>query len=250
MPRLTVLLFLAIASLGLSACETSLTRQQAGAVHKIGVISAIGSELNIRSFMPNAGGQDGLLDVVPIGDMALDPYVIDQATARLKDHYEIVPVAYSPATFRQTEDERNLHAAAIQGRTLGQVIRANTQLPDGMTAGTDSGVDIYLVILAGGAKLRDGDHALSGTSLTEMPAENGPAYNLGVVYWIAVIDGHSLQSVGNVNTLSDRNVDAKLWAPTAQALTADQKQQLAAVWKKRIDLTLAPALKRVPLDIQ
>jgi hypothetical protein len=30
-------------------------------------------------------------------------------------------------------------------------------------------------------------------------------------------------------------------------LTSDQKQQLAAIWKKRIDLTLLPALKRLQL---
>jgi len=247
MTRLTIILFLAVACLGLGACETSLTHQQASDIHKIGVISAIGDELNIRSFMPNAGGKDGLLDAVSVTDMALDTYVIDQVTAILKGHYEIVPVAYQPATFHQTAEERDLHAAAIQGRILGQVIRANTQLPDGMTAGTDSGVDIYLVFLSGGAKLRDGDHALSGTSLTEMPTESGPAYNLGVVYWISVIDGHTLQSLGTVTTLSDHAVESSLWATSGTSLTAAQKDQLAAVWKKRIDLTLEPALKKLRL---
>jgi hypothetical protein len=68
-----------------------------------------------------------------------------------------------------------------------------------------------------------------------------------VVYWIAVIDGHTLQMIGNVNTLSDHAVDPSLWATRVPALTSDQKQQLTTIWEKRIDLTLAPALKKLRL---
>jgi hypothetical protein len=82
-----------------------------------------------------------------------------------------------------------------------------------------------------------------------MPTPSGPGYNLGVVYWIAVIDGHTLQFIGNVNTLSDHAIDPSLWAKNVASLTADQKQQLAAIWKKRIDLTLAPALTKLRLSI-
>lgn len=231
-----------------SACsETTLTHQQASGIHKIGLISAVGDQLSIRSFLPNAGGRDGLLDIAQIDELALDQYVIDQATAALKDHHEIVSVTYQPSSFHQTDDEASLHANVVQGRPLGQVIRANTQLPDGRVAGTDSGVDAYLVFLRGHAELREGDHALYGTSLTAMPTPSGPGYNLGVIYWIALIDGHTLQTIGNINTLSDHAVDASLWAPTVRDLTGDQKQQLAAIWKKRIDLTLAPALERLHL---
>ncbi|HVJ42562.1 MAG TPA: hypothetical protein VM639_13750 [Dongiaceae bacterium] len=233
----------------LSACSaTTLTRQQTGEVHKIGIISAIGDELNIRSFMPDASRPDGLLDRGSITDLALDAYVVEQATARLKDKYDIIPIAYQPGVFHQTETEQSLHANAVQGRSLGQVIRATTQLPTGMAAGTESSVDIYLVFLSGHAKLQNGDHSLYGTSLSRLPAADGaPSYNLGVVYWIAVIDGHTLQSIGNVNTLSDHAVDPALWADKVAALTADQKRQLAGIWQKRIDLTLAPALRKLNL---
>jgi hypothetical protein len=232
----------------LAGCsETTLTRSQTQGIHKIGLISAIGDELNIRSFMPNGGGRDGLLDTGSIADLGLDQYVIDQATGKLQGRYQVIPVDFQPAAFHQTEEEQSLHADIVQGRPLGQVIRSNTQLPGGMTAGTESGVDVYLVFLRGRAKLQQGDHALYGTSLTEMPAPSGPSYNLGVVYWIAAIDGHTLQSLGNVNTLSDHAVDPSLWARQVVALTSDQKQQLAAIWKKRIDLTLLPALKRLQL---
>lgn len=228
--------------------ETTLTRQQTGEVHKIGIISAIGDELNIRSFVPDASHSDGLIDRGSIADLALDAYVIEQATAKLKDKYEVVPVAYQPGIFHQTEREQSLHANLVQGRPLGQVIRATTQLPTGMAAGTGAGVDIYLVFLSGRAKLQAGDQSLYGTSLTCLPAADGaPGYNLGVVYWIAVIDGHTLQPVGNVNTLSDHAVDPALWANRVDALTADQKRQLAAIWQKRIDLTLAPALRKLNL---
>jgi hypothetical protein len=232
----------------LGACsETTLTRDQTHSIHKIGLISAIGDQLSIRSFMPNGGGKDGLLDQAAIDDLALDQYVIDQATAKLSGHYDIVPVSYQPGAFHQTEEEQSIHASSVSGRALGQVIRSATQLPNGMTAGTDASVDVYLVFLSGRAKLQQGDQSLYGTSLTEMPTQSGPGYNLGVVYWIAVIDGHTLQSLGNVNTLSDHAVDRSLWARNVVALTVDQKQQLAAIWKKRIDLTLAPALKKLRL---
>lgn len=232
----------------LSACsETTLTRDQTQSIHKIGLISAIGDELSIRSFMPNGGGNDGLLDKAAIDELALDQYVTDQATAKLNGHYQVVPVTYQPGAFHQTAEEQSIHADSVNGRTLGQVIRSSTQLPTGMTAGTDASVDIYLVFLSGRAKLQQGDHSLYGTSLTEMPTADGPGYNLGVVYWIAVIDGHTLQSLGNVNTLSDHAVDPSLWARNVVGLTIDQKQQIATIWKKRIDLTLAPALKKLRL---
>jgi hypothetical protein len=244
MKRLMIGLMLVV----LAGCsETTLTRSQTQGIHKIGLISAIGDELSIRSFMPNGGGQDGLLDTGSIADLGLDQYVIDQATAKLKDRYQIVPVDFQPAAFHQSQDEQALHAVVVQGRPLGQVIRSNTQLPAGMAAGAETGVDVYLVFLRGRAKLQQGDQSLYGTSLTEMPTPSGPGYNLGVVYWIAVIDGHTLQSLGNINTLSDHAVDPNLWAKQVVALTTEQKQQLAAIWKKRIDLTLAPALKRLQL---
>ena len=232
----------------LGACsETTLTQNQTQGIRKIAMISAIGDELSIRSFMPNGGSQGGLLDTGSIEDLGLDQYVIDQATARLKDHYQVIPVDFQPAAFHQTQKEQALHATVVQGRPLGQVIRTNTQLPTGMAAGTDSAVDVYLVFLRGRAKLQQDDQSLYGTSLTEIPTPNGPGYNLGVVYWIAVIDGHTLQSLGNVNMLSDHAVDPSLWARNVVALTADQKQQIAAIWKKRIDLTLTPALQKLRL---
>jgi hypothetical protein len=199
--------------------------------------------------MSEATGPDGLIDRGPIADMALDAYVVDQATAKLKSRYEVVPVAYQPGVFSQTDKERSLHANAVQGRPLGQVIRATTQLPAGMTAGTETGVDLYLVILPGDAKLQSGDRIVSGTSLSELPTDDGGrSYNLGVVYWIAAIDGHTLQPVGFASTLSDHRIDPSLWASRVAALTADQRQQLTKIWQKRIDLTLAPALKQLNLS--
>jgi hypothetical protein len=227
---------------------TSLTQQQASGVHRIAIISAIGDSLNIRTFMSKDTGPDGLIDHGPITDMALDAYVVDQATAKLKSRYEIVPVAYQPGVFVQTDKERSLHANVVQGHALGQVIRATTQLPTGMLAGTDSGVDLYLVLLPGDARLQSDDRVLNGTSLCELPtSDGGHSYNLGVVYWIAAIDGHSLQPVGFASTLSDHTVDPSLWASRVAALTADQKQQLARIWQKRIDLTLGAALKTLNL---
>jgi hypothetical protein len=233
----------------LAGCSgTSLTQQQANGVHRIAVVSAVGNFLNIRSFMTSGTGPDGLIDRGPVADMALDAYVVDLATAQLKSRYEVVPVAYQPGIFVQTDKERSLHANAVQGRPLGQVIRATTQLPSGMTAGTATGVDLYLVILPGDARLQTGDKTLNGTSLSELPTnDGGRSYNLGIVYWIAAIDGHSLQPVGFVSTLSDHGIDAGLWASRVAALTPDQKLQLAKIWQKRIDLTLAPALKQLNL---
>lgn len=234
----------------LTGCSsTSLTHQQADGVHRVAVISAVGNFLNIRSFMSSGTGPDGLIDRGPIADMALDAYVIDQATAKLKSRYEVVPAAYQPGVFIQTDEERSLHANAVQGRSLGQVIRATTQLPTGMTAGTETGVDLYLVILPGNAKLQSGDRTVSGTSLSELPtADGGRGYNLGVVYWIAAIDGHTLQPVGFSSTLSDHSVGPDLWTSRVAALTADQKQQLTQIWQKRIDLTLGQALKALNLS--
>jgi hypothetical protein len=232
----------------LTACsETTLNHEQTGSIHRIGLISAIGDELSIRSFLPTSSAPDGLLDMGSIADLALDQYVIAQATEQLKKTYDVVPVTYQPSSFHQTEKEQSLHADSVQGRFLGQVIRGNTQLPSGLAAGTDASVDIYLVFLRGHAKLKDDAQSLYGTSLTAMPTSSGPGYNLGVVYWIAVIDGHTLQLLGNVSTLSDHAVDPSLWATSVAALTTDQKQQLAAIWKRRIDLTLAPALKKLRL---
>lgn len=233
----------------LSACsENTLTRQQTTEAHRIAIISAIGDELNIRSFMPGGSRTDGLIDRGSVAEMALDAYVIDQTAAKLKDRYQIVPLAYQPANFHQTDQEQSLHAGAVQGHPIGQVIRATTQLPSGMAAGTDTGVDLYLVFLAGRAKLQSGDHSLGGTSLSALPADDGRrSYNLGVVYWISIVDGHTLRPIGNVSTLSDHAIDASLWADNVAALTPDQKHQLAAIWQKRIDLTLAPALKKLNL---
>lgn len=243
MKRLMIGLMLVL----LTACsETTLNHAQTGSIHKIGLISAIGDELSIRSFL-SPGGGDGLLDMGSIEDLGLDQYVIDQATDQLQKRYDVVPVNFQPGSFHQTEEEQSLHADRIHGRFLGQVIRANTQLPSGLAAGTDASVDIYLVFLRGHAKLQGVDQSLYGTTLAEMPTPSGPGYNLGVVYWIAVIDGHTLQLLGNVNTLSDHAVDPSLWATHISSLTADQKQQLAAIWKKRIDLTLPPALKKLRL---
>jgi hypothetical protein len=233
----------------LSACsETTLTKQQTAGVHRIGIISAIGDELSIRSFMPGGTRPDGLLDRGPVSDMALDAYVIDQTAAKLKDHYQIVPVAYQPANFHQTEEEQSLHAGFVQGRPIGQIIRGTTQLPSGMTTGTEMGVDLYLVFLTGQAMLQSDDQSLSGTSLSQLPADDGsPFYNLGVVYWISIVDGHTLQPLGNVNTLSDHGVDPRLWASSIAALTPEQKRQLAPIWQKRIDLTLEAALRKLNL---
>jgi hypothetical protein len=232
----------------LSACsETTLSHQQAGTIHRIGLISAIGDELSVRSFLTATGPADGLLDMKSIEDLALDQYVVDQATELLKERYDVVPVTYQPGSFHQTEEEQSIHADSVRGRFLGQIIRANTELPAGMAAGTDAGVDVYLVFLSGHAKLKDGGHSLYGTTLTEMPTPSGPGYNLGVVYWIAVIDGHTLQMIGNINTMSDHSIDPSLWATQVSKLTTDQKQQLAAIWKKRIDLTLPPALTKLQL---
>jgi hypothetical protein len=248
MKRLMIGLMLVL----LTGCSSSsLSHQQANGVHRVAVISAVGNVLNIRSFMNAGTGPDGLIDRGPITDMALDAYVVDQVTAKLKSHYEIVPVAYQPGIFIQTDKERSLHANAVQGRPLGQVIRATSQLPNGMMAGTETGVDLYLVVLPGDAKLQNGDRTVSGTSLSELPADDvGHSYNLGVVYWIAAIDGHTLQPVGFASTLSDHRVDTSLWASRVAALTADQKQQLAKIWQRRIDLTLAPALKELNLSAE
>ena len=159
-----------LAMLLLTACsETTLNHEQAGAIHRIGLISAIGDELSIRSFLAATGSADGLLDMASIEGLGLDQYVLDQATALLKKRYDVVPVTYQPDSFHQTEEEQSIHADSVRGRFLGQVIRANTSLPAGMAAGTDSSVDIYLVFLCGHAKLKDGDHSLYGTTLTEMP---------------------------------------------------------------------------------
>jgi len=228
----------------LTACsETSLTRRETAEIKRIGVISAIGDELTIRNFAGRPAEQTA--DHGSIAELGLDPYVIAQVAAQLQGRYEIVPVTYQPAVFHQTAEEQSLHSTLIQGQPIGLVIRNQTQLPSGMDAGTGAGVDAYLVILTGRALLAASNQSLFGTSLVRLPTASGDDYNLGVIYWIAVVDGHSLQPIGNVSTLSDHSVDRSLWAPTVAALSEAQKQQIAQVWKKRIDLTLEPALKKL-----
>ncbi len=229
----------------LAGCaDTTLTRQQTAGIKKIGVISAIGDELTIKSF---AAADSASESRGSIAELELDQYVIDQIGSMLVGRHELIPVSYQPLSFHQTAEEQSLHASSVRGQPLGQVIRSMTQLPSGMTAGTATGVDAYVVVLTGRALLKDGDHSLYGTSLVQLPGTSNPQYNLGVVYWIAVIDGHNLQPIGNVSTLSDRSVDPSLWAPTVDALNAAQRQQIAEIWKKRIDLTLRPALRKLQL---
>lgn len=243
MKRIIIGLFLVL----LAGCaDTALTKQQTAEIKSIGVISAIGDELTIKNFAA-ATAEGAPENRGSIAELGLDQYVVDQIGSKLQDRYRIVPVSYNPATFRQTPKEQSLHASIVQGRPLGQVIRSMTELPTGMTAGTATGVDAYIVVLPGRALLKAGDQSLYGTSLVQLPGTSGPTYNLGVVYWIAIIDGHTLQPIGNVSTLSDRSVDASLWAPTVDALTPAQRQQIAEVWKKRIDLTLQPTLQKLQL---
>lgn len=243
MKRIVVGLLLVL----LAACsDTALTRQQTAGIKTIGVISAIGDQLTIKN-IAGATAEGVPEDKGSIAELGLDQYVVDQIGAKLQDRYRVVPVAYNAAAFRQTPKEQELHASLVQGQPLGQVIRSMTELPAGMTAGTATGVDAYVVVLPSRALLKDGDHPLYGTNLVQLPGTSGPTYNLGVVYWIAVIDGHSLQPIGNVSTLSDRSVDASLWAPTVDALTAAQRQRIAEAWKKRIDLTLQQALQKLQL---
>lgn len=240
MNRLIASLLLLLGGIALLGCsETVLTRQQAAKVQTVGVISAIGDELTVRDIVAGAeSGSQGSM-----AEFGLDQYVTEQVRVLLGARYNLIPVSYEPGDFYQTEQERAIQSYLIRGVPLGQVIRYRTQLPNGMAAGTDLGPDIYLVLLPAKAALRDVEKPLYGASLIRLA--NGP--NLGIVYRIAVIDGHTLQPIANVDTMADHQVDASYWASSFAGLGQDQKARIAETWKQRLDRTLKPALQKLNL---
>ena len=236
--RLMVGLFLALfGGVLLGGCsETVLTRNQAADVKTVGVISAIGDELTVRDIVAQdpAGSQGSL------AAFGLDPYAVDQTGRLLADRYSLIPVTYDPSDFYQSEKERAIQSFLIGGVPIGQVIRHRTQLPTGTAA---LGADVYVVLLPGKAKLANVEQPLYGASLIRLAS--GP--NLGIVYRILIVDGHTLQPIANVDTMADRTVDESYWADSFAALSESQKQQIADTWKQRLDRTLKPALQKLNL---
>ncbi|TXH37021.1 MAG: hypothetical protein E6Q98_08955 [Rhodospirillaceae bacterium] len=233
---ITGLLLVVFGGVLLGGCsETVLTRNQAADVKTVSVISAIGDELTVRDIVAQdpAGSQGSL------AAYGLDRYAVDQADHLLADRYSLIPVTYEPSDFYQSEKERVIQSFLIGGVPVGQVIRQRTQ-PPGATA---LGADIYVVLLPGKAKLTDVDKPLYGASLIRLAS--GP--NLGIVYRIVIVDGHTLQPIANVDTMADHTVDDSYWADSFAALSESQKQQIADTWKQRLDRTLKPALQKLNL---
>ena len=234
---ITGLLLVVFGGVLLGGCsETVLTRNQAADVKTVSVISAIGDELTVRDIVAQdpAGSQGSL---APFG---LDQYAVDQTDNLLADHYNLIPVTYDPSDFYQSEKERAIQSFLVGGVPIGQVIRQRTQPSAGTAA---LGADIYLVLLPGKAKLTDVEKPLYGTSLIRLAS--GP--NLGIVYRIVIVDGHTLQPIANVDTMADHAVDDSYWADSFTDLSESQKQQIADTWKQRLDRTLKPALQKLNL---
>ncbi|MDY0883504.1 hypothetical protein ACFPL7_11135 [Dongia soli] len=237
---ITGLLLVVFAGALLGGCsETVLTRGQAANVKTVGVISAIGNELTVRDIVAQdpAGSQGSL------AAFGLDHYAIEQVNRLLADRYSLIPIAYQPDDFYQSEKERAVQSFLIGGVPVGQIISHRTQIPTGTTADTGLGADIYVVLLPGKAALEDVEKPLYGASLVRLAG--GP--NLGIVYRIIVVDGHTLQPIANVDAMADHAVDNSYWAESFAALSESQKQQIADTWKQRLDRSLKPALQKLNL---
>jgi hypothetical protein len=184
MRRIILCVGLAVASVVLSAAaafETRATRLQA--IKSVGIISAIGDEMNVTQ-----AGLTGLNNPgrsVSIRSWGLDELIVQQATTLLSGRFRVQAVSYPRAAFAAIRESAVAPVNLIRSDPFKALIRTNV---------SPQGLDAYIVITPAKSKLGSGRN-VEGIGFAQYRALLESYGLIHALYEIRVIDGKTFDVI-------------------------------------------------------
>lgn len=206
--------FLAVVlAVSLGACGTFATRDtKLQAVKTVGIISAIGDEMNVAS-----AGLTGLNNTnrsLPIGVWGLDDLVVQQVAMALSARFNVQPVSYRRAAFAVITDSPIRPMNLVRGDPFKKLIQTEV---------SPQGLDAYVVITKAKSSAGSGRY-VEGIGLIEYRTLLASHTQLHALYEVRVFEGKTFKVIEK---------------RTAQPLDNPEGLKLAGP-SRTVDETLAP----------
>jgi len=210
----------------------------------VALISSVGDQLTISGIALIALGN--VWDQGEVPQWGIDRHIVDFLTEKLRGHYQVVPVSYSPADFHY-----DILAAPMEswsGQPIGKVIRTKTSLQGfsesgGTASAAPAAVDLYVAVVPANNYYF---HA-SGLALYRQYGPSADLYEMTAAYFVVAVDGHTFKPLAAADGYATGPADATLWSDTVAALTPLQQQQLARNGANMFDGPLTTALQQLKL---
>lgn len=208
----------------------------------IGVISSVGDQLTISGSALISLGN--VWDQGEVPQWGIDRHIVDVITDKLKAHYQVVPVNYSPADFHY--DILGAPMLAWDGVPIGKVIRTKTSLsaaPQGNGSTSAAAVDVYVVVVPD----KNYEFHTSGLALYRHYRYSNDLYEITASYFVVAIDGHTFEPLAATVEFGSGPADETLWSDTVAGLSSAQQQQLAKNAATMFDTQLGASLQELKL---
>ena len=173
--KLVLFAFL-LAFAGCATAPSELAPEAAAKLKTVGIISAIGDNLNYEQVAITAFSND--LFHKPVGDFGIDKYVTDLIARDLGKTYDIRPVQYNSATFAAADFSFSEDA----DDSLGKLVRANA---------TPNDLDAYIVVLSASSGIDVTNQVANGLGVARRAMAFYHLHWAHALYGIAVVDGHT-----------------------------------------------------------
>jgi hypothetical protein len=235
----------------LAACAQPVSKEQLGQIKTVGVISAIGEDLNFTTVGFTVFGND--FKQASIGSWGIDDYVVAQVGEALRSRYDVRPVTYRRSAFTSQNMDTPVgwQGPFDKRRTIQEVIRTEAQ---------PQGLDAYVVVTDFGSQFGTTNQGVRGVGLVKGGGLGTSRVGLHVLYRVIVVSGHDQKVVGQARAETlpgsessvflrgpSREVGMNLWADGMQAMPASKQDEVKAGLRSLISRSLPPTLQSVGL---
>lgn len=235
----------------LAACAQPVSKEQLGQIKTIGVISAIGGELNFTTVGFTVFGND--FKQASIDAWGIDEHVVATVTEALRWRYDVRPVTYRRSAFTSQNMDTPVgwQGPFDKRRTIQEVIRTEAQ---------PQGLDAYVVVTDFGSQFGTTNQGVRGLGLVKGGGIGTSRVGMHALYRVIVVSGRDQKVIGQAQAESlpvtessaflrgpSREVGMTLWSDGLQAMSAAKQDELKAGLRSLISRSLLPTLHSVGL---
>jgi hypothetical protein len=233
----------------LTGCVQRPPPERLAAIRTIGVVSALGDQLQLKTIGFTVFGND--VNTMPIDSWRIDERVVAQAAAVLAPRFEATRAAYRPGAF--TPDNVAIGEPKLFSgrRTVAEALRQELGA---------RGLDAYLVVLPDAAQFGLTNQQTSGLGIVETTGPFGLSRRdwLYARYTVGLYDGRTLERLdlaiprepaaadGQVRA-ANRRLDEGLTVERVAAMSEAERASLGAMLQELVDASFLDALHRLSL---